>query len=267
MAMIYRKPTISALFQWCRTLLVLLLGLAEATAAISCSHSFHQEKKFAFHLSPGTDNILLKRHNLTHTFDVEGWQLDPGFVIACLAQLDQIRPGDNAESCLLLPVPRETPEMVTLDNEATPDFTFKGLSRDQLLTVCRKIQTRPPLPRPLGQLVLFRPNLELPGENPADSPVDIWIPNKSLNHNPAACQALISAMEEMQSLTPTPGRPQEIRKTFPYSERFRIKDLFARRKVTPGHVRLGARLSISLPFWRKHESHLRQRAGVFGLFQ
>ena len=163
-------------------------------------------------MSPGTDQMLLTRHNDSKTYDIEGHQLWPDLVVAELAELDRIPPRDDPVTCLARSVPRALQEFQPLDAEGTHDFRFHGLTRAQVLDICDKLKRIPPLPRPAEQLVVRRLNLLLPGEDPGDLPVDIWVPSQELLRSHAEVEKIVGALEEMRALPPTPGKIQEIRK-------------------------------------------------------
>lgn len=175
----------------------------------------HRWRREGFRMVPGTDRILLTRHNDTGLVDLEGRQVKPAFALACLQELAAVPAGNNQVTCLAKPVPRAVPEFLPLDSEGALTFHFKGVPQDRLQAYCGSLEALPPMPRPLGEIVVRRVNLPIPGTGAGDDRVDIWTPtNESFQGKSPARLLLLQALQEMQATQPTPGRIQVIRKPF-----------------------------------------------------
>lgn len=196
------------------TLLLLLLLLATSVLGWRL-WALARWRHRGLRMSPGTDQFLLTRHNDTRVVDVEGYALTPAFVRSCLLDLAAIPPGNNRVTSLSRPVQRAIPDLLPLDSEWTRDFNFRSISQESLLAYCSSLEALPSLPRPLCEIVVRRANAPAPGGAPTNPGVDFWTPtNESFNSKSPALLLLVDALEEMQNLSPTPGRIQEIHKPF-----------------------------------------------------
>jgi hypothetical protein len=175
----------------------------------------HRWQRQGFRMAPGTDRILVTRHNDSSLVDIDGWDLKPAFVRACLQELAATPAGNNQVTCLAKPVPRAVPGVLPQDSEGAFTFHFKGVPQDRLQAYCASLEALPPMPRPLGEIVVRRVNLPIPGAGAGEDQVDFWTPTSESFHGKSPARLLLAqALREMQATQPTPGQIQVIRKPF-----------------------------------------------------
>lgn len=107
----------------------------------------------------------------------------------------------------------------TLEPSADPKARRYNLSltgtRQVILETLWRLKSLPPIPMPQGGLVVRRDNLLLPGDDPLDPPLDLWVPKSVDQFYPEMARLVREAMLELKALPVTPGVAQEVRREVP----------------------------------------------------
>lgn len=88
-------------------------------------------------------------------------------------------------------------------------------TRQVILETLWRLKSLPEISRPADALVVRRDNLLLPGDDPLDPPLDVWVPKAVDQFYPEMAQLLRSTMLELKALPVTPGQTQELRRPIP----------------------------------------------------
>lgn len=88
-------------------------------------------------------------------------------------------------------------------------------TRQVILETLWRLKSLPPMPTPAESLVVRRDNLLLPGDDPCDPPLDVWVPKAVDQFYPEMVRLVREAMLELKALPVTSGVIQEVRREVP----------------------------------------------------